>query len=275
MDFKVGVIQKDTWDLFEQFISEDGRNNGEIRIGLTSDGATCGAIVGHFVDEELFKVDSFFVAPQARGFGGGALLIDTLLDQLHENDPLIAVKLGFLEMDEDTERLYDFLLARGYVEGESDKSIYLFSIEDFNEDRGFVTKEDADSYEPFEKVSKKEMLELDKKCRDMGIEESIFGSYPGGVDMHASIVLKNKGRNVSFITAEWVSENVCMFRGFHIPGGKIERFKNLMTEVIKRLGDKVDYDTQILIQATEDFEKKMLEETFPEVTNLYHSFVIA
>lgn len=275
MDFEIGEIQKDSWEYFEQFITEDGRISGDIKLGLTSEGAACGALAGHFIDDTLFKVDSLFVAPEARNRGGGTLLLETLLDRLHEDDPTIAVKIAFLEMDQDTEDLYDFLLGNGFVEGESDKNIYLISLEDFNEDRGFVIGGDSDSFEAFENVSKKELLELDKRCSDLGYTDSVFGSYPGSVDMHASVVLKNKGRNVSFIATEWVSKKVCMLNGFHIPGGKVDSFKNAMTEVLNRLEEKADYDTEILIRVTDEFEKKVLEETFPEASNLYHSFVIA
>ncbi|MCR5212436.1 MAG: hypothetical protein K6C41_07810 [Lachnospiraceae bacterium] len=274
MKFEVGVIQKDSWEYFEQFITEDGRNNGDIKLGLTSEGAACGAIAGHFASDTLFKVDSIYVACEARDQGGGTLLVESLLDQLHENDPTIAVKFEFLEMDADTEALYDFLLGKGFVEGESGKYVYIFSIEDFSEDKGFITGGDSDSFVSFENASKKELLELDKRCSDSGYTESVFGSFPGSIDKHSSIILKNKGRNVSFIAAEWVSDTVCMLNGFRIPGGKVDRFKNAIATVINRLEEKADHDTQILIRVTDDFERKALEGIFPEAENLYHNFVI-
>ncbi len=43
-------------------------------------------------------------------------MLDTLLEQLFQNNEGIAVRLFFVEDSEDTEALYEFMIARGECE---------------------------------------------------------------------------------------------------------------------------------------------------------------
>ncbi len=123
MQFQVGSIKREQMDLFFGFLTEQAvhaykaKKNTAI-IGLaTSDRTACGALAGHMEDTDLFAVDSFYVHPKVRRHGGGTMLWEALLDELGGD---VAVRISFAETSDDTEALYEFLIARGYAESSYD-----------------------------------------------------------------------------------------------------------------------------------------------------------
>ena len=137
--FEVGLVTTRKMNLFECYMTTDVvediyAEEPYVVIGLSVDGKACGVIAGCLVEEEVFSVMNFYVDPQVRRQGGGTLLLDTLLEQIFENNENTAVRLFFTEDSDDTEALCEFMLARG--ESESIEN----TEDDFPEHRFVIVK---------------------------------------------------------------------------------------------------------------------------------------
>ena len=120
-EFQIGVVTAVQFSLFEDFLSSKTikdfkADEPTVILGISVDEKACGAIAGTMESDDLFVIESFYVHPEVRRNGGGSLLLDTLMEKLHDNDEGIAAKLFFTEDSDDTECLYDFLIARGETE---------------------------------------------------------------------------------------------------------------------------------------------------------------
>ena len=126
-DFGIGLVTADSIGFFEDFlpaqtVKDVKKGESTVVIGLTTDEKACGVIAGYMEKKDSFLVEGFYVHPEVRRRGGGTLLLDTLIEQLNAVDRGIAVKLFFTEDSDETEALYDFLIARGETESSYNNS---------------------------------------------------------------------------------------------------------------------------------------------------------
>ncbi len=122
-EFDAGLISKEGFETFRPFLGEIAAKDiaaGEqyISIGVSKDGLACGAVTGYPEDEQVFRIVSLYVTPEARRRGAATLLLDELLAQLYEIENNMAVVMEFSDDTEGaSEALISFLNARGIPEG--------------------------------------------------------------------------------------------------------------------------------------------------------------
>ena len=191
MHFEVGVMEDTRY--FEPFLPQGQIDLKEsLALGLVSNNTACGALTGHMDSgQEVFMIDSIFVAKEARRKGGGTLLLDTLLDELREQEEPVPAKISFIEADDDADALYEFLLDRGLMESESDRAVYLIPAEDvwtYVEDGGDISHPLLkDLRERAKNAKDAEELPLDLLKEEE--KELIEKSFPDAANLFHSFVM--------------------------------------------------------------------------------------
>ncbi len=125
-NWEVGLIEADTLSVYGNLLTKEvvtAMQNDEpyIALGVEKDGMACGAVAGQLEDEDLFQIESLYVAPEARRQGAATILLDTLMKELVRINPTLVFAIDF-EDDEDgdeAEALVSFLYAQGIPEGET------------------------------------------------------------------------------------------------------------------------------------------------------------
>ena len=124
--YEVGLIENEGLEVFSDFLTEEvisDLKQGEeyILLGATRDGLACGAVAGYPEEDNLFRVMSVYVAPEARREGVGTKLFDTLLTELFQIDEEMVLTMEFGEDEEgEAEALIGFMNARGIPESDND-----------------------------------------------------------------------------------------------------------------------------------------------------------
>ncbi len=267
MVFEAGLPGKDGIRVFEQFLPGAGEGaDPDNIIGLTADGAACGALQGHEADG-VFVVDSIYVAPEVRRQGGGTLLLDTLLEGLEAAGEDMPVRISFAEADEDTEALYDFLLSGGYAEGSVDKAVFLIPSEDI--DPGIGGDSCAVSVSTCEES---EIAALEKKIVNTGVEVS--GETLGRADRDVSTVYFKDRSIEAVLMAEQTDNNLWTIYGGTMVKKTADAYKKALGATAVKALDQMNINGELMVMAWTGEEKRAIEELFPESEDIYHSFMI-
>ena len=268
MEFKIGLVDKNNIGAFENYLLKTD-SSGEDRyiIGLTdTEGSACGAIAGH-LSGDSFIVDSFYVAPSVRRQGGGTLLLDTLLESLREEDEELTVRISFAETDEESEALYEFLLALGYAECSVDKAVYLIPAAEIDPNTEIVPEA-----VPLSKWSDENIRILEKKVLETGI--GISKGTLAEANRTVSTVYYKNGREEALLMAMKQEEGFWYILGGIMIENAYDAYKKALAATAVKAYRKMDDDGELMIMAWLDKEKEIIEEMFPGCENLYHSFVI-
>ena len=267
MVFETGLPGKDGVRTFEQFLVNAGEGaDPDNIIGLTADGMACGALQGHEADG-VFVIDSIYVAPEVRRQGGGTMLLDSLLEGLEAAGTDIPVSISFAEADEDTEALYDFLLSRGYAEGQVDKAVYLVPAEDIDPGIG-----DDGCAVSFSSCEESEIAALEKKVIGTGIgisEETLERA-----DRSVSTVYVKDRAIEAILMAEQTDNNLWTVYGGTMVKKAADAYKKALGATAVKALDQMNINGELMVMAWIDEEKKAIEELFPESEDIYHSFMI-
>lgn len=133
---EVGLIGAEQLELFGSLLlpeMEQAIAQGEpyTAIGISADEVACGALAG-YEDDECFYLRSFYVAPDYRGRGIGAELLNALKQLLQKIGGVYALELSFTSTDPEHEQLRGFLEHNGFEQqDDKERTIWTFSLGDF------------------------------------------------------------------------------------------------------------------------------------------------
>lgn len=245
------IIDKGNLHFFESMLLPEALNylkNGSpiFALGLCDNGIACGALAGGPMGN-IFHLSSFFVAPEYRGRGGGALLMNTLISCMKSQNQLYEIKVDFTIFNNDHYLFEGFLKHLDFTFDNSDETIYSVSLSSLADKSFFSEPAPQSEAVAFSKLPSGCIRELDKTMRATSAAPLPVPLEKAELDMDLSVAIMDGNRIDSFIAFDhsFAGKLTLAYAEVGVSGGA--SLSSMLREAYKNCVKKYSPETDIVV----------------------------
>ena len=276
-EFNIGYIAPGEVGAFGSLMLPEVRSRLEkgepiLALGVTSGKTAIAVVCGQVIDESIFDILSFYVAPDYRRQGAATLMMDTLISVLPEQIAIVTVDFVSMIMED---RTLDRFLGKydGFTKSNSVLGIYETNLKGIMDSDPVKNGRFSSGAVSFSKLSDAELTELETFAATNVLERPEEGFKSPDIFSECSILLREGKEIVGYLVADDSMGGMFTISALYYEDNDMD----LLTELLCAFTDaacrnKHSKSMTIYIPAASYELGEVLSQMLPGAKNLSHSY---